>query len=136
MRNMWDRHTIGRPSQGPQPGSLRTAPLFHVAGAETTPVRFAHSESDEMLIVDERASLRPAECVERKLISLLGSVYLPVSHVRTMPLCKGRDHPWASSLPADCKVTEASLASTVNLSLRERTPLAEREVYGAVNRGP
>ena len=110
MRNMWDRHMIERPSQGRQPGSLRTAPLYHLAGAETTPFRFAHCESDEMLIVDERASLRPAECVERKLISLLGSVYLPVSHVRTTPLCKGRDHPLASSLPPDRKATQASLA--------------------------
>jgi hypothetical protein len=45
---------------------------------------------DEMLVVDSRASLRPAQLVERKLISLLKNVYMPLSQVRTMTLYRGR----------------------------------------------
>jgi hypothetical protein len=47
-------------------------------------------ELDEVLVVDPRSTLRPAQQVERKLVALLKSVYLPVSHVRTTTLYKGR----------------------------------------------
>jgi hypothetical protein len=39
-------------------------------------------EKEEVLIVDARALLTPAQMVERKLISLLKDKLLPVSHVR------------------------------------------------------
>jgi hypothetical protein len=44
----------------------------------------------EALVVDARASLRPAQLVERKLMFLLKSVYMPVSQVRATMLYKGR----------------------------------------------
>jgi hypothetical protein len=37
--------------------------------------------AQETLVVDARAQLRPAEMVERKLMSILRAVPLPVSHV-------------------------------------------------------
>jgi hypothetical protein len=48
------------------------------------------SESDEVLIVDGRANLGPAQLVENKLSNLLRSSPLPVSHVRLTALCGGR----------------------------------------------
>src|SRR5258708_3639758 len=93
MRNILDRHTTKHPSHAPESGSFRTAQLHRPARTESRSEpthHFERGQSEEVLIMDARASLRPAECVERKLSSLLKSVYLPVSHVRTTPLCKGR----------------------------------------------
>jgi len=39
--------------------------------------------NDEVLVVDSRAALRPAEMVERKLMTLLRGVPRPVSHIGT-----------------------------------------------------
>ena len=47
-------------------------------------------ESEEVLIVDGRAKLGPAQLVENKLSNLLRSSPLPVSHVRLTALCGGR----------------------------------------------
>jgi len=47
-------------------------------------------ESEEVLIVDGRANLGPAQLVENKLSNLLRSSPLPVSHVRLTALCGGR----------------------------------------------
>jgi hypothetical protein len=47
-------------------------------------------ESEEMLIIDGRANLGPAQLVENKLSNLLRSSLLPVSHVRLTALCGGR----------------------------------------------
>jgi hypothetical protein len=41
----------------------------------------AGTPGEETLVVDARGQLRPAEMVERKLVNLLRSVPLPVSHV-------------------------------------------------------
>ena len=49
----------------------------------------AYLEMEEGLIVDVRAYVRPSEMVENKLVSLLNSA-VPISHVRTSPLCRGR----------------------------------------------
>jgi hypothetical protein len=48
--------------------------------------------SEESLIADTRAGLTPAELVERKLVSLLKSNPLPVSHVqlRSGSMSRGR----------------------------------------------
>lgn len=47
---------------------------------------------EETLIIDARGGLSPAQLVEDKLISLLKSVAVPVSHARMTTLCKGRNH--------------------------------------------
>ena len=52
-------------------------------------------DSEEVLIVDDRANLGPAELVEHKLSSLLHSALLPVSHARMATLC-GRRRPLCS----------------------------------------
>jgi hypothetical protein len=48
---------------------------------------------DEALIVDSRTFLRPAQLVERKLMTLLKNVYMPLSHARVTALVKGRGLP-------------------------------------------
>ena len=47
---------------------------------------------DESLIVDVRARLRPAQHVENKLCSLLGNVFMPVSHFGIRALVGRRAH--------------------------------------------
>ena len=49
-------------------------------------------DSEEVLIVDNRAGLGPADLVEHKLSSLLQRALLPVSHARMATLC-GRRRP-------------------------------------------
>jgi hypothetical protein len=44
--------------------------------------RLSQSPPEEALITDARAGLTPAQMVERKLVSLLKSNPLPVSHVQ------------------------------------------------------
>jgi hypothetical protein len=48
---------------------------------------------DEVLVADSRAFLRPAQLVERKLMSLLKNVYMPLSHARVTTLVMGRGLP-------------------------------------------
>jgi hypothetical protein len=44
----------------------------------------ADHNSEESLVADPRASLTPAEMVERKLVTLLRSNALPISHVQML----------------------------------------------------
>jgi hypothetical protein len=81
MRNLLDRQEIRHLPRLPQTSA------FH---PHAEPARSGRCSFDEVLIVDARASLRPAQLVERKLMSLLKSVYLPVSHVRTTALANRR----------------------------------------------
>ncbi len=53
----------------------------HEARTPRRPLNAAHEEA---LIADTRAGLTPAQLVERKLMSLLKSNPLPVSHVQMM----------------------------------------------------
>lgn len=48
--------------------------------------------AEETLIIDSRSNVRPAQCVEDKLITLLKSEAVPVSHARMTALYKGRSH--------------------------------------------
>jgi hypothetical protein len=101
MRSLLDRSKVKRMSRVPEsdgrPPHFSPAPLLG-RGLETAPQQGHHElavlsgplDWDEMLVVDPRSSLRPAQQVERKLMALLKSVYLPVSHVRTTTLYKGR----------------------------------------------
>ena len=49
-------------------------------------------ECEEMLILDHRANLGPAQLVEHKLSTLLGGALLPVSHVRMLTHLGNRNH--------------------------------------------
>jgi hypothetical protein len=55
-------------------GAVALAPDENTELAET---------QEEALVADSRASLTPAQMVERKLVSLLKSNPLPVSHLKT-----------------------------------------------------
>ncbi len=52
----------------------------------------ARSECEEMLIVDHRANVGPAQQVEHKLSTLLGGAVLPVSHARMLTQLGNRNH--------------------------------------------
>jgi hypothetical protein len=45
---------------------------------------------EEVLVVDERAALRPAQVVESKLTRLLQETSLPVSHLQMRGLVRAR----------------------------------------------
>jgi hypothetical protein len=49
-------------------------------------------EGEEVLVVDGRAAVGPAQQVENKLSTLLGGAPLPVSHVRMTALPGNRTH--------------------------------------------
>jgi hypothetical protein len=71
------------------PEALRLAPL---GGAAPLAPDDGEYECEEMLIVDERANLGPAQLVEHKLSTLLGGALLPVSHVRMLSHLGNRNH--------------------------------------------
>ncbi|WP_435007860.1 hypothetical protein P12x_005124 [Tundrisphaera lichenicola] len=52
--------------------------------------RFAVSQPEESLVVDDRSLLTPAQMVETKLISRLRESSLPVSHLQMRGLVKAR----------------------------------------------
>jgi hypothetical protein len=52
--------------------------------------RFAVSQPEESLVVDDRSNLTPAQMVETKLISRLKDSSLPVSHLQMRGLVKAR----------------------------------------------
>jgi hypothetical protein len=68
---------------------IRNQPSTSSRASET---RFSPTTSEEALVADIRAGLSPAQMVERKLVSLLKSNALPVSHVqvRTGSITRGR----------------------------------------------
>ncbi len=47
---------------------------------------------EEMLVVDARSALRPAQLVEHKLVGLLKKSLLPISHVRLTSMGNPRSH--------------------------------------------
>jgi hypothetical protein len=66
-----------------------TPATSRLGGLEAT-MRAKAPPADEALIVDARGQLRPAQQVEDKLLSLLRSVFVPVSHFRLGSLCRER----------------------------------------------
>jgi hypothetical protein len=54
------------------------------------PELFAASGPDEVLVVEERAHLRPAQVVESKLTRLLQETSFPVSHLQMRGLLTSR----------------------------------------------
>lgn len=61
-------------------------------GPRNGPEGGIYLSSEETLVVDVRSNVRPAQYVEDKLITLLKSEAVPVSHARLTTLCKGRNH--------------------------------------------
>jgi hypothetical protein len=68
-----------------------------IAGrTEWTGSRFERSESapvfasEEGLVIDDRASLRPAQVVENKLTRMLQETSLPISHLQMREILRGR----------------------------------------------
>jgi hypothetical protein len=59
-------------------------------GRITASELFAASGPDEVLVVEERAHLRPAQVVETKLTRLLQEAAFPVSHLQMRGLLKTR----------------------------------------------
>lgn len=55
-------------------------------GPESTPM----AGHEEVLVVDDRAALRPAQVVESKLTRLLQEASLPVSHLQMRSLLRTR----------------------------------------------
>jgi hypothetical protein len=50
------------------------------------------AQPEETLVIDARGSLRPAQQVENKLVTLLKAMLLPVSQVRLTAVGNGRHH--------------------------------------------
>jgi hypothetical protein len=59
-------------------------------GRMSEPELFAASGPDEVLVVEERARLRPAQVVETKLTRLLQETSFPVSHLQMRGLLTSR----------------------------------------------
>jgi hypothetical protein len=92
MRSLLDRGMVQRIARVPESGGRLPQPAQASAAKwrRELPVLSGPLALDEMLVVDPRSLLRPAQLVERKLIALLKSVYLPMSHVRATTVYKGR----------------------------------------------
>lgn len=72
------------------PPLLKTPHAFTLLhGRPETPQR-ASNRSEETLIVDDRAALRPADMVEDKLVRILKNASLPVSQARLKSLILSR----------------------------------------------
>jgi hypothetical protein len=77
-------------------GVLLAAPLDLIDSNRRSQARmsgpelFAASGPDEVLVVEERAHLRPAQVVESKLTRLLQETSLPVSHLQMRGLLTSR----------------------------------------------
>jgi len=82
---MADAHSVLGPIQHELIDSNR-----HSQGRMTGPALFAASGPEEVLVVEERAHLRPAQVVESKLTRLLQEASFPVSHLQTRGLLTTR----------------------------------------------
>jgi hypothetical protein len=121
MRDFLVSESPKRLSQVPESDGLWVTQLYRPVGRASRrelPLLSEASAVDEVLIADARASLRPAQLVERKLMSQLKSVYLPMSHVRTTALCKGR---------GQFSVSSSQAKHTTGVSTRGRSRTAESE---------
>jgi hypothetical protein len=61
-----------------------------LVATQTTSKARSHSFDDESLVADPRDSVRPAQFVEQKLISLLKTSALPVSYTLLRDRVSGR----------------------------------------------
>lgn len=63
-----------------------------VAALRPRPPQPRRVECEETLVRDNRAELRPAELVERKLRGILKYALIPVSQIRLSECCGARNH--------------------------------------------
>jgi len=82
---MTESHGVVGPTQHDLIDSTRRS-----QGRMTGPELFATSGPDEVLVVEERAHLRPAQVVESKLTRLLQETSFPVSHLQMRGLLTTR----------------------------------------------
>ena len=88
-------NTVSIPAMNPRP---LTAPAVDrvIAGRNERPTTRIVTETmpqvghEEVLVVDDRAALRPAQIVESKLTRLLQEASLPVSHLQMRGLLRTR----------------------------------------------
>jgi hypothetical protein len=73
-----ETRSVPSPPSSKQPGSERRQAVSQLAYGE------------EVLIIDARAHLTPAQMVERKLLGLMKATSLPVSCVRSAPRFRSR----------------------------------------------
>jgi hypothetical protein len=79
-RQRTDDRNAGRELDGLSTREFAWSTERHAAYRASVPPPAAGSE--EALVLDARAQMRPCQLVEHKLISLLKTALLPVSHVR------------------------------------------------------
>jgi hypothetical protein len=84
--SLFEAYRTNSAADGPDASVSETRPLCD------TPVKLTRRPPafgmDEVLIPDDRASLSPAQLVERKLSLLLRGGTVPVSHLRMNRLCR------------------------------------------------
>jgi len=66
------------------------APRNDRVGSRLGPESVSLSGHEEVLVVDDRAALRPAQVVESKLTRLLQEASLPVSHLQMRAMLRTR----------------------------------------------
>jgi hypothetical protein len=81
-----DSHTVTKPTSERPIASRKQQVQSRLIGAELPPP-FGHKE---ILVVDDRAHLRPAQIVEIKLTRLLQEASVPVSHLQMRGLLRAR----------------------------------------------
>ncbi len=87
--------TASIPVANPRPPSAPGGDRVAVGRNERTGYRLATeplspAQQEEVLVVDDRAALRPAQVVESKLTRLLQETSLPVSHLQMRGLLRAR----------------------------------------------
>lgn len=78
-----------RTSAASREGSDKVVP--RTAYSAVAPIH-QQGEAEETLVLDARANVRPAQAVENKLVRMLQSVVLPVSHMRLTVMATMRRH--------------------------------------------
>ena len=77
---------LTKPASGRRTGGRKRRVRHRALGAGLRP----SLSQDEVLVVDDRAHLRPAQVVESKLTRLLQEATVPVSHLQMRGLLKAR----------------------------------------------
>jgi hypothetical protein len=89
------KNPVSIPVNQPRPAIAPTmervlGPRHDRVGSRLAPDSMPLPGHEEVLIVDDRAALRPAQVVESKLTRLLQEASLPVSHLQMRALLRAR----------------------------------------------
>ncbi len=87
--------TAGIPTANPRPSMTPAVNRVVIGWNERPGYRLATeplvpAQHEEVLVVDDRAALRPAQVVESKLTRMLQETSLPVSHLQMRGLVRAR----------------------------------------------